>query len=331
MNITYDGATDSTLEQYFSEFVLPQFGITGEPKWERQVQTDPDSFVHVFTVDGNTYALAFDDYPSDFSVSQEAFVHALKCKDGSDMLSVQVQGDKYYENLTGYFMLFQVRDNKAFGAHMDFLELGYRDLQREWRNESKSLVTVSRDILQLVEVAAHNHDSKSLYALQNIVDSFSHSGAADNNLEFADLSDYIAVLIDGEFGHELYDEAEKKRRENTIYTKLAREANYKLIKNRYIAQNLGQLVTFISAMYSKHNGEAVDGISICFVVDDGKIEYPTEHFMNNVLQQYLDEKPPINDANVASVLPAQLGDYTLVQGSVEVSHIFRREIEYMNF
>lgn len=331
MKVTYDGGTDVTLEQYYHEFLLPQFGIADTPKWERHIQTDPDNFVHVFSIGDTTYALSFDDYPSGFSVAGEAFVRTLKCEDGSDMLSVQARGDRYYENITGYFMLFEVRNDKAFSAHMDYLELAYRKLRSEWRNDSGAAVAVSRDILQLVEVAAHNHDSKSLYALQNIVDGFSHSGAVDNNLEFEDLSDYIAVLIDGEFGYELYDEAEKKRRENTIYTNLAREVNYKIIKNRYSAQNLGQMVTFVTAMYSKREDKVVEGISISFVIDGDKIEYPNVHFMNDELQKYLEEQPHISNRNIAKILPLQLGEYSLVQGSAEVSNIFRREIEYMNF
>ena len=327
----YDGPTDIPFQQYFQDFVLPAFGITGTVGWQRHVQTDPDNFVHTFTVGGTRYALAFDDFPSGFSVEHSKFVHTIRYSKTNDVLAVRHENGKYFENVTGYFMLFEVTHDQDFDAYMEYLEMEYFDLRKRWDEEQKTFITVSRDIVQLAQVASINHDTASLYSLRNIISGYMHVEAIDNNLNFSVLHEYVEVLIDKEFGYEMYDESELKKREDQIFAELGREPNHVIAKSRQVASSMGQMVTLIAAMYIKRDKNTTSGTSIALVADNTVIEYPMNHFLDDELREYFANNSYINESNIEQHLPTNLGEYSLVEGSVEIRHIFRRELGHISF
>ena len=327
----YDGPTDIPIQQYFQDFVLPKFAIAGDVEWQRHIQTDPDNFVHTFIVGGTRYALAFDDFPSGFSVKHSKFVHAIRYSKTNDVLAVRHENGKYFENITGYFMLFEVAHDHDFDAYMEYLEMEYSDLRKRWDKEEKTFITVSRDIVQLAQVASINHDTVSLYSLRNIVDGYMHVEAIDNNLNFSVLYEYLEVLIDKEFGYEMHDESELKKLEDQIFAELGREPNHVIARNRQIASSMGQMVTLVTAMYIKRDKYTTSGISIALVADNMVIEYPMNHFLDGELREYFANNRYINESNIGQHLPANLGEYSLVEGSVAIHHIFRRELGHISF
>lgn len=330
MNVTYDKDPPESLEDFFCEFVLSKFGVKGDVSWQRHVQTDPDSFLHVFLQNGVRYALAFDDYPGGFSVDGEPFVKAVQLENGDKELYVEATS-KYVENVTGGFMLFQIMNEEAFDTHLMYLELEYAKLRKEWQSSARSLVAVARDVLQLAETAAANHDTGSLYAVRNIIDAFCYLNAKDNSIDIETLKEYVDILHDAEFGYEMHDEADKKRVGDEVYKYLSHEAQLNVLSNKYVAQNLGQTVTLVTAMYAKHEGDAVNGTSIAILMDGKEVEYPNEHFLREEIERYFAEHSYLRDVNIAHHMPPQLGDYTLVQGSEEVNVLFRRELPYVAF
>lgn len=337
MNIDYPGikgkdfSTPATLESVYAEFILPIFGINKPVMWQRHVQTDPDNFVHVFAVDEVYYALAFDDYPSGFSVDGEPFVKAMRLENGDKIAHVGTNGQRYIENVTGAFMLFQVLDDVKFEAYINFLEIEYTKLQANWHQHSVVILDVSRDIIQLAETAALNHDKAALYSLQQIIEAFLMVDAHDTSVSLDPLKEYVTILLDAEFGYEVYDEAEKERAQARVYATLAAGTEHTVTALRYAAQHLGQTVTLVTAMYAKKEGDTTSGTSVTLLFDGGIITYPAEHFLDDELKNYFANNPYIAASNIAYHMPEQLQDYRLVAGSVEARWVFRRELEYVSF
>lgn len=333
MKITYNKKLPQTisnnfLEEYYEEFILPQFNLEGSPKWKRHTHTGPDNSLHTFSIGSVRYALAFDDYPSGFSVDGESFVHAMRCKNGDNTLYVEVKDDKYIEGLTGYFMLFQVADDKAFDTQMDYLELAYKHIQEEWEGDSKQLVSVTRDMLQLAETAVANKDWQSLHSISNLIDAFDTLDALNNDATFSDLKEYVRTLDDTELGYTVDEDARKRARAN-VYSQLSKETQYHITASRYAAQNLGTTVTLVTAMYAEKTTDMTSGTSVFIVIDNGVFVYPLNHFLDDELKNYFRKHPEVNKANIKSLMPHQLGKYTLVEGLTEVRQLFRRELDYI--
>lgn len=319
------------LEVYYSENILPAYGITDKPIWERHVKTNPDNFLHLFTIDDTHYALAFDDYPSGFSVGGEAAITAVTTKNGTEILAVSSPYDKYVENAFGYFKLFKVIDNAQFISLVEYLENEYKKLLDEWHEESRHVIYASRDILRLVETASANHDMAALYSLENLVDALVYLNAVDNNIDLEKIKEYIKILHDAEFGYEIYSEKQKEQVADAIYRTLSYEVNQSIKYIEYDAKNLSDLVVLVFAMYAKKNLDSTAGISVSLLLDGDSINYPRDHFMNEELKQYFALNPYISENNIEQNMPAKLGDYELVAGSVTTQKIFRRELEYISF
>lgn len=318
------------LEAYYSENILPIYGITQEPTWEHHIQTDPDSFLHLFTIGETRYALAFDDYPSGFSVGGEAAVTTVKTKDGAEILAVSSPYDKYIENAFGYFKLFKVTDDAEFVSLVAYLENDYKKLLDKWHQESRHIVSISRDILQLAETASANHDGTALYSLGNFVGTLIFLDAVDNNIDLTKLAEYIKILNDAEFGYETYSEEQKERLAEEIYRTLAHDAIATIMHKEYAAKNLGQPLTLASAIYVKQDGDATSGITVNLFFDKSGVVYPRDHFINEEVKQYMLLHPYISEMDIADNMPETLRDYRLVAGSVTTQKIFRRELEYIN-
>lgn len=326
----------SSLEDYYENFVLPRFGVSQDIAWQHHVQTNPDNFVHIFTADDQLYALAFDDYPSGFSIRNKPFAEAIKCEGGNEVLAVHDTGDEYSANRTGYFMLFKVTNSQDFYGYLSFLESNFYDSRHGWGAKPENLVMVSRDIVELARVASANHDAPSLYMLGNIVDGFMDADAKDNNLEFTLLRQYIEVLMDKEYGFEEYSAEDLKQVEEEIFEKLADGSNWTIANGKFAAANLGQTVTLVGAMYAKRDDKNTYGASIALLIDDGEVKYPRSHFLDDELRAHFarvtnEERFKINGHNIAQLMPKKLGDYSLVDGSVEMQEIFRRELKYMSW
>jgi hypothetical protein len=331
MHKNYEGSINNPpdLETYYQDTILPEVGIKQPVVWERHVKTDPDSFLHIFTAGDVKYALAFDDYPGGFSVDQDTSVKPMQLTNGEKILHVNTENAKYIENITGAFMLFQVVNADGFEKLIKYLEVSYENLQRQWRSESRSTITIARDILQLAETASSNHDSSALHSLQNLMETFVYLDVEDNTVEIALLGDYIKILLDAEFDYEFYTPEDKKKVQAEIYKTLSREAQNTIAIQKYEAGNLEQTVRLVNAMYARHRGEMTEGIAIAIVFEGERITYPLDHFMNSELKKYFAENAYITKNNIEHHMPEMLQDYRLVKGSVLVQDIFPRELEYI--
>jgi|GEM_PF-6436740 len=72
----------SDLGSYYEDFILPDSGVARPIEWVSHVKTGPDNFLHVFNSGDIKYTLAFDDYPSDFSVVGEPCVKTVRLENG---------------------------------------------------------------------------------------------------------------------------------------------------------------------------------------------------------------------------------------------------------
>ncbi|HET8884531.1 MAG TPA: hypothetical protein VFM68_03605 [Candidatus Saccharimonadales bacterium] len=321
----------ASLENYYTDFVLPEFGMTQQPIWNRHVKTDPDNFIHLFSVNNIQYALAFDDYPSGFSVEKDTSVTPVQLHNGESILHVDSPYDTYRENVTGYFMLFKVINDGAFEHLVDYIEAAYEELQQRWRVESSSFVDMTRDILQLAETASQNHDKSSLYALQNIIEAISAVGVVNNGVELETLEEYTKILLDAEFGYEHFTTHDRERVASEIYGTLSKELQNTITIQKYESGHLGQTVRLVNAMYARIDDGMTEGITATVVFDDEKITYPTDHFINEELKKYFSENNYISRSNVDQHMPDNLGEYRLVAGTVHVRDVFRRELHNITF
>lgn len=335
MKIIYDkklshDITNEFLEKYYTKFILPLFNIKSAPKWQRHIRTSPDSFMHTFSIEGIRYVLVFEDYPSGFGFNGEKYVHVLHCKNGDKMLLVDNPDGTYIENITGAFMLFQVLDDKAFNLQVDYLELSFKRLCDEWESEPKQLVAVTRDILNLAETAAMNKDGESLHSISNLVKAFDTLNVFNNDISFSELKMYVDTLDDTEMGYS-FDEKIRKHARDAVYSRLSLEAQYRVALSKYTAQNLGTTVTLVTAMYAQKTANVTSGVSVAIVIDNGIFTYPMNHFLDSELQDYFRNNPDIEEVLSAYEMPHHLGEYTLVEGSVDVRQLFRRELKYINW
>ena len=318
------------LESYYEEAVLPHYGLIGACVWESHVQTHPDNYIHIFAHKSARYVLAYDDYPSGFSVGGDNSVQALRLADGAEVLTTQTSGESFEMNVLGSFMLFRIVDDTAFDSLVNYLKIEYKKLQQKWSGQG-GLVVIARDILQLAETASANQDTSALYALQNIVDSFEMHDIQDNTVDIGLLRKYIDTLLDAEFGYEMYDKGTKERTAKQVYKELSRDAEYHITATKYEARQLENMVTLVSALYGKEENGITSGITAVVLFDGDTIEYPLKHFINDELKHYFADNAYVSSANVKYHMPEKLGDYKLVEGSVEVQRIFRRELGYINF
>lgn len=323
--------TAPNLELFFQDFVLPEFGIAESVTWERHLKTHPDNFLHMFTIGEVKYALAFDDYPSSFSVGHDKSVKSIKLSNGEEVLHVSASLNKYVENITGAFMLFQVTDAEPFEVLLNYLEASYRKLQKKWQSESRDVIVIARDVLQLAETAAQNHDSGALYSLKNLVETFNGLEVEDNDIHIGLLNEYIDILLDEMFGYEDYTEEDKTRVQGEVYQSLSSETQDSINIQKYDVTNLGQTVRLLTAMYSKENAGKTEGISITIIFDGDEVRYPLYHFIDDELKKYFAENAYIVKSNVHEHMPETLKDYRLVAGSVEVRDVFKRELEYISY
>lgn len=321
---------DRQLEQHYEKVVLPLYDIAGGIAWKSHIQTSPDNFIHVFAYGEARYVLAYDDYPSGFSVDSDNSVKALRTESGSDILTVNATNDHFEMNVTGSFMLFRVVDDMAFDSLSRYLQIEYKKLQEQWRG-SNGTVAVARDILQLAETASLNHDRDGLYALQNIVGSYTTCNISDASIDLELLKKYIDILLDAEWGYEFHDEATKDIVAKEVYQSLSREADYQVTAHKYQASHLGEMVTLVSAIYGKEENDTTAGITAVMLFGGDEIHYPLKHFINADLQEYFANSPFITANNIEYHLPETLQDYKLVEGSVEIRKIFRRELAYITF
>lgn len=319
------------LESYFVEHILPHYGITQQVQWQSHIKTHPDNFLHVFTVKDTRYALAFDDYPSGFSIDGEKFIHAIKDENGIELLSVSSPDSKYAENITGYFKLFRIINDGEFSNHVSFLINQYEKLLDEWQNDSKHLVSLSRDLLQMAEIASANHDTTTLHSINNFVDTLIHLDAVDNSIDLAKISQYISILIDAEYGYELYSEEQRKQISQDIYSILSREVSSSIKNLEYGIKNLGQTLVLVNAMYARQDGDVTSGITVSLLVDERGVSYPRNHFVNDEIKLYMLRNPHISVKNIEDNMPESLAGHRLVEGSVSTQKIFRRELGYISF
>ena len=326
----HQNPNDKQLEQHYEKVVLPLYGITEGIAWESHAQTGPDNFIHVFAYGEARYVLAYDDYPSGFSVDSDNSVKALRTESGSDILTINAENGYFEMNVIGSFMLFRVVDDMAFDSLSHYLQVEYKKLQEQWRG-SNGTVAVARDILQLAETASLNHDRDGLYALQNIVDSYVTCNVSDASIDLELLKKYIDILLDAEWDYEFHDETTKDMMAKEVYQSLSREANYQIIAHKYQASQLGEMVTLVSAIYGKEENSITAGITAVMLFDGDEIHYPLKHFINADLQEYFANSPFITANNIEYHLPETLQDYKLVEGSVEIRKIFRRELAYITF
>ncbi len=335
MKIIYDKKLPSDvssefLEKYYTNFILPLFNLKGTLKWKRHIQTGPDSFMHTFLIGDIQHVLVFEDYPSGFELNGEKYVHVLHCKNGDELLLVDNPDGKYVENVTGAFMLFQVLDDEEFDVQTNYLELSFKHLRDEWENESKHLVAVTRDILQLAETAAANKDWKSLYSISNLIKAFDTLDAFNNDISFSELKTYVDTLDDTELRYS-FDEKNRKHARDAVYSRLSREAQYQITSSKYTAQNLGTTVTLVTATYAQKTADVTSGVSVVIVIDNGFFTYPMNHFLDPELQDYFRNNPDIDKIYSALSMPYRLSEYTLVEGSVDIQQLFRRELEHISW
>ena len=321
---------DKQLEQYYEKTILPFYRITEGIAWESHTQTGPDNFIHVFAYGESRCVLAYDDYPSGFSVDSDNSVKALRTESGSDILTVNAANSYFEMNVIGSFMLFRVVDDMAFDSLSRYLQIEYKKLQEQWRG-TNGTVAVARDILQLAETASLNHDRSGLYALQNIVGSYITCSISDASIDLELLKKYIDILLDAEWGYEFHDEATRDMVSKEVYQALSREADYQVTAHKYQASHLGEMVTLVSAIYGKEENGTTAGITAVMLFDGDEIHYPLKHFINADLQEYFANSPFITANNIEHHLPETLQDYKLVEGSVEIRKIFRRELAYITF
>lgn len=319
-------------EAYYERAVLPLFEIEGDVAWQEIIATGPDDTVALFVHQGVRYGLVFDDYPGGFSdFAGKPFARAMRATDGGSIVSVSAE-EGYIADVTGYFMLFIATDTKLFANHIEEKVLEYERWQSGSElDDCEDLVTVSRDLLKLIEVAALNKDAAGLYAVGNIIDGFIHVGANDNSVSFELLRQYVTVLEDTVDDYEIHSEKELGEIKEQVYRELSYESQRQLAKNEHTVQFLGETATLVSAMYVKREYDMTAGISIVFLVDGDTVTYPNDHFMNDELKRYFKDNRYINDVNIQHHIPDQLGDYSLVQGSESVRRIFRRELDYLNW
>ena len=318
------------LENYYATFIIAQYKLPYKNiVWVDHVATGPDNFLHVFTIDDTQYALAFDDFPSGFSVENDKSVETIKFDDDCDTLAASLPSDNYIENVTGYFKLFHVVDDKRFATVLDLCILQYKKLREKWSNDTSRLVIIARDLVQLAETASDNHDQTALYSLRNIVDSFVDIDAVDNSVDLSLVASYIDLLLDADFGYEMHSEEEKDDVADRLYRALAMDIENKIQTNEYTIDGLGNMLTLASAIYAKEEDGKTSGVTATILFDGDKITYPRDHFINNELRSYFSENPYISESNIEYHMPEKLADYKLVAGTVEVQHIFRRELEFI--
>ena len=319
------------LDVFFQDFILPEFGIEQPVVWERHIQTDPDNFLHTFTVGDVKYALAFDDYPSGFSVERDDSVKSMKLSNGEEVLNISSPFDKYAENITGAFMLFQVIDQEAFNVLLNYLEASYRKLRKKWQSDQNSLVVIARDVLQLAETASENHDMGALYSLLNIVETFNGLEVEDNTVEIGLLKEYVEILLDTEFDDECFTPEDKDSVRDGIYKTLSIEVQDLLDIQKYEAKALGRTIRLVTAMYSRVKADVTEGISARVLFDGNEISYPSHHFIDDELKKYFAENTYIGKDSIEQNMPQTLGDYRLVAGSVQIHDIFPRELDYISY
>jgi len=242
-----------------------------------------------------------------------------------------VASGKYVENVTGAFMLFQIVDAPDFEKLRAYLEASYEKLQQRWREESAHTIVVARDVLQLAETAARNSDSHALYAIKNIVDTLILLDAEDTQVPLATLKTYIERLDDAGDGYYTHTKEELELAAKNVYSLLSKDTQVTLAIQTYEAAHPGQTVTLASAMYARTVNDQTEGISVRFIVKDDTFEYPSEHFINDALQDYFVQNPHINRNNITLFMPNELQDYRLVEGSVYVRDVFEREFEFITY
>ena len=310
---------------------MPEFGISQQVAWERHIKTDSDNFLHIFTAKGFKYALAFDDYPSGFSVARDSSVKHLKLANGEEILHISASKDRYIESITGSFMLFQVIHTGDFVKLVDYLEASFDKIQIQWLSNSKNTEVIARDLLKLAETASQNHDSRALYSLNNIVESFVGLGAEDNAFPLRLIDTYIKILVDKEFDYEVYSIDEKGQVADEIYNRLSKEIQGTINIQKYEVANLGETVRLVGAMYARVKGNRTEGITATIVFEDGVIKCPITHFINKDMKKYFIENTYINKNNIEHNMPTMLQDYRLVEGSVHVSDVFLRELGFISY
>lgn len=322
---------DIPIEKYFDTFILPFYDIHHSGHWLAHYQTSPDSFVHVFTYDNKTYALTYDDYPSGFSVSDEDFAKPIKLPNDAYILSVTNPQNNFAINIIGHFVLFKILDKDKFNARISQLVDEYKEWSAEAELNTKTLVSVSRDALRLAENASHNEDTHSLYALSNIIDALIFANAQDNSIDLQDLRQYVEYLSDTDphyKSHDLKDEEELRKK---IYSNLGASTNENLQKQRKFAKKLGSPIQLITVMYVRHTGKDTEGTSITIITDGDEIQFPASHFLDTELREYLADNPYIVPHNIKDNFPGELGDFTIVEGSIAVRKILRQELAYISF
>lgn len=334
MNKAYEESTvfDGNLETYFESFILPEFGIDAGVAWMKHVRIGPDSFLHIFSVDKAKYALVFDDYYSGESkVDRDESIERVKLANGEAVLQVTGVSGRYIENVTGAFRLFMVKDEQTFSTFVNYLESSFETLQKQWREESRDIVVIARDVLQIAETASQNHDVGMLYSIQNIIDSLVSLDVDDNSVSIELLQTYVKILIDAEFGREFYEASDKNRVSKEIYSLLAKDVQRTLNVQKYKATNLGKTVKHVSAMYARVKGNNTEGVTIALTCDDEGIHYPVSHFLNKELEKYFNENQYIGRNNIEYHLPDMLKDYRLVEGSIFAQDVFPQELEHISY
>lgn len=322
---------DVPIEKYFDTFVLPLYGVNHSGRWLAHYQTDPDSFVHIFTYDNEAYALAYDDYPSEFSISDEDFVEPVKLPNGAYILSVTHPQNKFAINIIGHFILFKILDKNKFDIRISQLVDEYEEWSAEAGFNTKTLISVASDVLYLAENASQNKDAYSLYALSNITDALIFANAQDNNIDLQDLRQYIEYLSNTDPYYKTHDPQDEEELREKIYSSLSASTNEHLQKQRQIAKKLGPPIQLITVMYARHDGKDTEGTSITIVTDGDDIQFPVSHFLNKELRAYLADNLYITARNIDDNFPSELGDFTLVEGSISVRKILRQELAYVSF
>ena len=321
----------SDLDDYFQTFILPEFGNFASVEWQDHMQTHPDNFIHIFMSGGKKYVLAFDDYPSGFSIEGDTSVEVIGLSDEENFLHVITQSDKYAENVTGYFMLFSVVNATQFDTTIAYLRASYEQLQRKWISESKHTVLVARDVLYLAETAAKNNDSRALYSLRNIIDLLASTDAEDTDVPLDLLRTYLDHIDDTDEGYQTYTKEEKEQAAADVYSRLSKEVSDTLTIQKYNTAHPGGTVKLVSAMYVKTTNTTTEGISIRILLSDDDIQYPTDHFINDALRHYFEQNPQINRHNIAHNMPDTLQDYRLVEGSLYDREVLLRELAYIAY
>lgn len=189
---------------------------------------------------------------------------------------------------------------------------------------------IGRDIMVLAETAAMNDDLSGVLAVQHITDTLDVLGRGDEQLDTSALRAYLAILEAEMRGDREKDGAEKKRLADTLYQQLAYETDKKQRATSYEAAHLPKTVTLVTAMYAKREAEVTNGTSIAVIADGDTLAFPMHHFLDDELRAYLHENN-VYENDLEYCLPTRLGDYTLVEGSINKEQIFRREIGYINW